>query len=168
MADQALKIRPLAAADWLVVRSIYLDGIASGQATFETKPPTWERWDRVHLPAPRLVAISKEIIVGWAALSSVSVRAVYAGVAEVSVYIASGWHGHGIGRELLETLVNESENNGIWTLQANIFPENVASISLHKSCGFREVGTRARIGKLNGIWRDTILLERRSTKVGCD
>jgi L-amino acid N-acyltransferase YncA len=168
LAEQPFKLRILGAADWLVVRSIYLDGIASGQATFETKPPTWERWDRVHLPAPRLVAISNEIIVGWAALSPVSARSVYAGVAEVSVYIASGWHGHGIGRGLLETLVLESEKQGIWTLQAGIFPENVASISLHKSCGFREVGTRARIGKLNGVWRDTILLERRSKTVGCD
>lgn len=168
MVEQPLKIRPLTAADWLVVRSIYLDGIATGQASFETKAPTWERWDRVHLPAPRLVAFSKEIIVGWAALSPVSTRAVYAGVAEVSVYIARGWHSHGIGRELLETLVNESERNGIWTLQASVFPENTASISLHKSCGFYEVGTRARIGKLNGVWRDTILLERRSKKVGCD
>jgi len=168
LAEQPLKIRPLTATDWLVVSSIYLDGIATGQATFETRAPTWERWDRVHLPAPRLVAISKEIIVGWAALSVVSTRSVYVGVAEVSVYIASGWQSHGIGRELLETLVNESEEKGIWTLQASVFPENGASISLHKSCGFREVGTRARIGKLNGVWRDTILLERRSKKVGCD
>jgi len=168
LAKQALKIRNLAAADWLVVRSIYLDGISTGEATFETTAPTWERWDRVHLPAPRLVAISNENIVGWAALSLVSARSVYGGVAEVSVYISSGWHGHGIGRELLQTLVNESEKNGIWTLQASVFPENVASISLHKSCGFREVGTRAHIGKLNGVWRDTLLLELRSKKVGCD
>ena len=168
MAEQAFKIRPLAAADWLVVRSIYLDGIATGQATFETEAPTWERWHNAHLPCARFVAIANEIIVGWAALSPVSMRSAYSGVAEVSVYIASGWHGHGNGRGLLETLVNESERNGIWTLQASIFPENVASISLHKSCGFREVGTRARIGKLKGVWRDTVLLERRSKIVGCD
>jgi phosphinothricin acetyltransferase len=114
------------------------------------------------------VAISNESIVGWAALSPVSARSVYAGVAEVSVYIAGEWHGKGIGRALLETLVNESERNGIWTLQASIFPENIASISLHKSWGFREVGTRERIGKMKDAWRDTILLERRSKLAGRD
>ena len=168
MAEQALHIRTLAAADWEGVRSIYSDGIATGQATFETEAPTWERWNNAHLPAPRLVAISNESIVGWAALSLVSARPVYAGVAEVSVYIASEWHGHGFGRALLETLVAESERNGIWTLQASIFPENVASISLHQACGFREVGTRARIGKMKDVWRDTLLLERRSGLVGYD
>ena len=150
------------------MRSIYADGIATGQATFETGTPTWERWDQAHLLAPRLVAISKERVVGWAALSPVSARSVYAGVAEVSVYVSSECRGQGIGCALLETLVSESEKHAIWTLQASIFPENVASISLHKSCGFREVGTRARIGKLNGVWRDTILLERRSKLVGSD
>jgi L-amino acid N-acyltransferase YncA len=164
----ALRIRTLATDDWESVRSIYLAGMATGQATFETEAPTWERWDGAHLPAPRFVAIANEGIVGWAALSAVSARSVYAGVAEVSVYVASEWHGQGVGRALLEILVNESEGNGIWTLQASIFPENVASISLHKSCGFREVGTRERIGKMNGVWRDTVLLERRSKLVGCD
>jgi len=166
LARHALQIRTLAAEDWEFVRSIYLAGIATGQATFETKAPTWERWNNAYLPAPRFVAI--ECIVGWAALSPVSARSVYADVAEVSVYIASKWHGQGIGREVLETLVNESERNGIWTLQASIFPENVASISLHKSCGFREVGTRERIGKMKDVWRDMIVLERRSRLVGCD
>ena len=168
MTKYALQIRTLAAADWGLISSIYLAGIATGQATFETEAPTWDRWNEVHLPAPRLVAIANDCIAGWAALSPVSARSVYAGVAEVSVYIASEWHGQGIGRALLETLVNESERNGIWTLQASIFPENVASISLHKSCGFREVGTRERIGKMADVWRDTILLERRSKLVGRD
>lgn len=168
LAKHALRIRPLVAEDWEFVRSIYLAGIATGQATFETEAPTWERWNNAHLPAPRFVAISNECIVGWAALNPVSARSVYAGVAEVSVYIAVEWHGQGIGRALLETLVTESERNGIWTLQASIFPENVASISLHKSRGFREVGTRERIGKMKDVWRDTILLERRSKLVGCD
>jgi L-amino acid N-acyltransferase YncA len=162
------EISTLTAKDWQFVRSIYLAGIATGQATFETEAPTWERWNNAHLPAPRLVAISNESIVGWAALSPVSARSVYAGVAEVSVYIASEWHGKGIGHALLETLVNESERNGIWTLQASIFPENIASISLHKSCGFREVGTRERIGKMKDAWRDTILMERRSKLAGRD
>jgi L-amino acid N-acyltransferase YncA len=168
LAEAVFQIRALADEDWESVRSIYLDGIATGQATFETQAPTWERWNQTHLPAPRLVGISKETIVGWAALSPVSTRPVYAGVAEVSVYVASKWQGLRIGHTLLETLVGESEKNGIWTLQASIFPENVPSLSLHKSCGFRQVGIRLRIGKINGVWRDTILLERRSKVVGCD
>jgi L-amino acid N-acyltransferase YncA len=162
------EIRALAAEDWQFVRSIYLAGIATGQATFETQAPSWERWNSAHLPAPRLVAISSERIVGWSALTPVSTRPVYAGVAEVNVYVAREWHGRGIGRALLEALVNESEKIGIWTLQASIFPENVSSISLHRFCGFREVGTRERIGKMNAVWRDTILLERRSKRVGND
>jgi L-amino acid N-acyltransferase YncA len=168
VAERELQIRPLVETDWESVRSIYLAGIATGLATFETEAPSWERWNNAHLPAPRLAAISSQGMVGWAALSSVSGRAAYAGVAEVSVYIAGERRGQGIGRLLLEGLVNESEQNGIWTLQASIFPENIPSISLHKSCGFREVGKRERIGKLKGVWRDTILLERRSTLVGCD
>ena len=168
MAGAELQIRTLTVEDWESVRSIYIDGMASGQATFETEAPTWQRWNQAHLMAPRLAAISQETIAGWAALSPVSARSVYAGVAEVSVYVASEWQGRGIGRALLERLVSESERNSIWTLQASIFPENVASISLHKACGFREVGTRTRIGKMNGVWRDTILLERRSKLVGCD
>lgn len=162
----AVQIRPLTGEHWEFVSSIYLAGIATGQATFETGAPTWEQWNKAHLPAPRLVAIANEAIVGWAALSSVSIRSVYAGVADVSAYVASGWHGRRIGSLLLETLVQESEQNGIWTLQASVFPENAPSILLHKSCGFREVGTRERIGKLSGVWRDTVLLERRSKLVG--
>ena len=158
----------MAAEDWEPVLSIYLAGIATGQATFETEPPTWTNWNNAHLAAPRLVAISDKTIVGWAALSPVSARHVYAGVAEVSVYVAEEMRGRGIGAMLLEALVKESERNGIWTLQASIFPENAASISLHNSCGFREVGTRQRIAKMKGIWRDTLLFERRSKLVGAD
>jgi phosphinothricin acetyltransferase len=158
----------MAESDWPFVRSIYLDGIATGQATFETEAPSWQGWSERHLPAPRLVAVSNETVAGWAALAPVSSRPVYAGVAEVSVYVSSGWRGQGVGRRLLETLVDESEKQGIWMLQASIFPENRVSISLHQSCGFREVGTRSRIGKMNGVWRDTTLLERRSNLVGRD
>jgi phosphinothricin acetyltransferase len=156
------------ADDWEIVRAIYLVGIATGEATFETAAPSWTQWDTTHLPAPRLIATAEELVLGWAALSPVSLRAVYSGVAEVSVYVATAARGQGVGRALLERLVEESENNGIWTLQASIFPENVASIGVHKSCGFREVGTRERIGKRDGIWRDTRLLERRSQSVGSD
>jgi L-amino acid N-acyltransferase YncA len=168
LAENPFEIRPLTADDWDSVRSIYAAGIASGQATFETEAPTWERWHGNHLPAPRLVAVANESILGWAALTPVSARPVYAGVAEVSVYVAREWQGWGIGRGLLDALVTESEQKGIWTLQASIFPENVASVSLHLACGFREVGRRERIAKMIGLWRDTLLLERRSKLVGND
>jgi phosphinothricin acetyltransferase len=161
-------IRVLAAEDWAFICSIYLAGIATGQATFETQAPTWEEWTNTHLLAPRLVAVKSKTLVGWAALSHVSRRPVYSGVAEVSVYVDAAIRGHGVGSRLLETLVNESEKNGIWTLQASIFPENAASISLHKACGFRRVGTRRRIGRMKGVWRDTVLFERRSQLVGND
>lgn len=163
-----IKIGIPTADDWERVRSIYLDGISTGQATFETRAPSWAEWNSSHLTAPRLVATSGERIVGWAALSPVSSRAVYSGVAEVSVYVGNDWRGKGVGQALLESLVKESETNAIWMLQASIFPENVGSIALHKSCGFREVGKRERIAKMNGVWRDTILLERRSKLVGSD
>ena len=163
-----LQIRTMTAEDWEPVRAIYLAGIATGQATFETEAPTWMTWNNTHLPAPRLVAISSEVLGGWAALAPVSARPVYAGVAEVSVYVAEQMRGTGIGRLLLETLVTRSEENGIWTLQASIFPENAASISLHHSCGFREVGRRQCIAKMRGFWRDTLLFERRSKLVGVD
>jgi phosphinothricin acetyltransferase len=162
-----IQIRPLHFDDWERVRSIYVDGIATGHATFETRAPSWAEWDSAHLPAPRLVATSEKVV-GWAALSPVSSRAVYSGVAEVSVYAGNESRGKGVGRRLLEVLIVESEKEAIWTLQASIFPENVASMALHKSCGFREVGRRERIGSMNGVWRDTILLERRSKLVGCD
>ena len=163
-----IRLRQMTRQDWEAVRGIYLEGIATGQATFETMAPSWEKWDSNHLPFPRLVAIAHgdEKIIGWAALSPVSSRSVYAGVAEVSVYVAQEYRGKGAGKALLEKVIDESELNGIWTLQASIFPENRASITLHKSCGFREVGTRERIAKLEGVWRDTVLLERRSKQVG--
>jgi phosphinothricin acetyltransferase len=158
----------MTAEDWDSVRAIYLAGIATGQATFETAAPTWATWNNAHLRVPRLVAISGEILAGWAALSPVSARAVYTGVAEVSVYVAEAMRGRGIGTLLLKALVQESEKNGIWTLQASIFPENAASISIHSLCGFREVGSRHRIAKMQGVWRDTLLFERRSKLVGTE
>jgi L-amino acid N-acyltransferase YncA len=148
--------------DWEQVRRIYLEGIATGQATFETEAPGLEEWQRAHLPFARLVARDRHIVKGWGALSPVSRRAAYAGVAETSVYVGQDHRGNGIGRSLLEALISESELNGIWTLQAVVFPENEASVTLHRRCGFREVGRRERVGKLQGVWRDTLLLERRS------
>jgi L-amino acid N-acyltransferase YncA len=172
-------IIPMPPALWPAVREIYRDGITSGNATFETDLPDWEKWDSSHRKDCRLVAlkpfdegkaetlIPPELnVLGWAALSQVSMRRVYRGVAEVSVYVAAAARGRGVGKALLSALVQQSEMAGIWTLQAGIFSENVASIALHKSCGFREVGIRQRVGELKGVWRDVLLLERRSTVVG--
>ena len=159
-------LRALSADDWEAVREIYLEGIATGQATFETEAPTWEHWDASHHKFARLTLQVNNEVKGWAALSRVSARQVYAGVAEVSVYVATNTRGQGFGRVLLEALIDEAEQNGIWTLQASIFPENEASIRVHLGCGFRKVGYRERIAKLNGVWRDTVLLERRSSVVG--
>jgi len=163
-----IAIRQMVPEDWESVRSIYLEGLATGDATFETEAPSWGKWDESHLSAPRLVADSsgQAGIVGWAALARVSSRPVYKGIAEVSVYVANNFRGKGIGRALLEQLIARSEQQGIWTLQASVFPENLSSLTLHKNCGFREVGTRYHIGILNGVWRDTVLLERRSEIVG--
>jgi L-amino acid N-acyltransferase YncA len=162
------RIRQMVDEDWQRVREIYLEGISTGNATFETSAPTWEAWNAGHLPFGRLVAQAGDRnVYGWAALSPVSDRCVYAGVAEVSVYVAALARGMGVGRQLLSALIEHSEANGIWTLQAGMFPENVATIALHRSCGFREVGRRERIGKLN-TWRDTLLMERRSACVGID
>ena len=155
-------------ADWDQVRSIYLEGIRTGQATLETEAPDWKRWNASHLPECRLVARACEAIAGWAALSPVSTRRVYRGVAESSVYVAESFRGLGYGRALLEALIACSEQHGIWTLQAGILAENVSSIALHQKCGFREVGRRERIGRLNEEWRDVILLERRSKVVGAE
>jgi len=155
-------IRPLLPADWPMVKAIYESGIATGNATFETSAPSWESWDAAHLPIGRFVAEQNTEICGWAALSAVSKRSVYAGVAEVSVYIAETHRGKRIGLLLLEKLIAESEQAGFWTLQAGIFPENEASLHLHKKVGFRIVGYREKIGQMNGVWRDTVLLERRS------
>jgi phosphinothricin acetyltransferase len=161
-------IEDMSEADWEQVRLIYLEGIATGHATFESEAPTWEKWTQGHLSHSRLVARSADVVKGWAALSPVSSRCVYGGVAETSIYVGSRHRGEGVGRALLEALVHSSECNGIWTLQAGIFPENTSSVALHMRCGFREVGRRERIGKMKTVWRDTLLLERRSKVVGVD
>lgn len=153
---------------WEQVRAIYLEGIETNNATFETDPPPWEQWDSGHLAVGRLVATRGATVLGWAALSGVSSRCVYAGVAEVSVYVGQAFRGQRVGRALLEALIQASEQAGIWTLQAGIFPENQASVVLHQRCGFREVGRRERLGKLHGVWRDVLLMERRSRVVGND
>jgi L-amino acid N-acyltransferase YncA len=152
--------------DWPHICRIYGEGITTGDATFETKTPSWEKWDREHLRDCRLVAGDRQWTLGWAALSAVSKRRVYSGAAEVSIYVAADARGRGIGKTLLLALVEESVRCGIWTLQASIFPENAPSIALHKSCEFREVGRRQRLGKQRDWWRDVLLLERRSRKVG--
>jgi L-amino acid N-acyltransferase YncA len=154
--------------DWEQVRAIYLEGIATGHATFETVAPSREAWDAAHLAGGRLVARRGSVLGGWAALSPVSRRQVYAGVAEVSLYVAATHRGQGVGQVLLTALIAASEEMDIWTLQAGIFPENVASVVLHKRCGFRIVGRRERLGRLHGVWRDVLLLERRSAVVGRD
>jgi L-amino acid N-acyltransferase YncA len=151
---------------WAAVRNIYLQGIATKQATFQTEAPAWEEWDKGHLPNLRYVSLVEDNVTGWAALSAVSGRCVYAGVTEVSVYIHEDFRGTGIGRRLLEKLIKESEKHGIWTLQSGIFPENLQSIALHESLGFRTVGFREKIGKMDGVWRDTVLMERRSKVSG--
>jgi L-amino acid N-acyltransferase YncA len=161
-----LAIEQMRPGDWAQVKAIYLEGIVTGQATFETDAPSRDVWDAAHLRFARLVARDGQTISGWVALSPVSRRQAYAGVAEVSVYVAANRRSAGVGRALLEALIAESERNGIWMLQAVVFPENAATIALHLRCGFREVGRRERIGKLNGEWRDTILLERRSALIG--
>ena len=161
-----IQIDRLNRSDWETVRSIYTQGIATGNATFETRVPNWDEWDTNHLSDPRLVARSKDQVIGWAAVSSVSSRCIYSGVAEVSVYVTAKFRQKGVGKLLLQSLITESEHTGIWTLQAGIFPENTGSLALHKSCGFREIGIMEKIGQDDGIWRDVILLERRSKVVG--
>ena len=163
-----VEIVPMTHEHWPTVQEIYRAGIASGNATFETEVPEWEQWDAKHLEFARLVALVDGEVKGWAALSPVSTRRVYRGVAENSVYVAPDAQGLGLGRLLLDRLINESEINGVWTLQNSIFPENVASLNLHRSFGFREVGRRERIAQLDGVWRDTIFMERRSTVAGTD
>ena len=158
----------LTPADWQQVRSIYLDGIATGQSTFEVEAPPWEQWDAGHHPFGRLVARVDGRVVGWAALSPVSRRQCYAGVAEASVYVAADQRGRGVGRTLLLAVIAEAERHGIWTLQGATFPENAASLRLQQACGFRIVGRRERVARLHGVWRDTVITERRSGVVGCD
>ena len=159
-------IRAMTPADWEAVRAIYVEGIESGQATFEVEAPSWEQWNAAHHPFARLIANLGESIAGWAALSPVSRRRCYAGVAEVSVYVGAAHRGCGVGAALLRAIIAESERYGIWTLQGATFPENAASRRLQAACGFREIGHRERIAQLRGVWRDTILTERRSPIVG--
>lgn len=159
-------VRMMHERDWALVAEIYRQGIAGGNATFETEVPSWEAWDASRLSDHRLVAVSGGGVVGWAALSPVSDRCVYAGVADVSVYVAEAARGAGVGRLLLEELIAGSERDGIWTLQAGMFADNKASIRLHRTCGFRIAGRRERIGQLRGRWRDVLLLERRSAVIG--
>ena len=162
-----MTIQPLEQKHYPSVKEIYEMGIITGNATFETEAPGWEAWDKNHLKTCRIVVVDeKENVTGWAALSPVSERCVYGGVAEVSVYIHPGSQGKGIGKKILEELIRESEKQNLWTLQAGIFPENAASLHLHGQLGFRKVGYREKIGKMKNVWRDTVLLERRSKTVG--
>ncbi len=156
-----LTIAALAPRDWDDVARIYAEGIATRLATFETEVPAWEEWDRAHLPEHRLVAHTGGMCVGWAALAPVSSRCVYAGVAEVSVYVAAAARGRGIGAALLAALVESADAGGLWTLEAGILPENVPSLRVHERAGFRVVGRRERLGRMGGEWRDVLLLERR-------
>jgi phosphinothricin acetyltransferase len=162
-----MDVRPMLPADWTAVAAIYGEGIATGNATFETAVPPWDDWDRAHTEDCRLVAVRGGAVIGWAALSPVSRRHVYRGVGELKIYVAAAARGGGVGRRLLAELVACSERAGYWTLQAGVLPENAASLALHRAAGFREVGRRERIGATAaGVWRDVILLERRSAVVG--
>ena len=162
---QDMAIETLTAGDWPAVSAIYAQGIESRNATFETEIPSWVEWDAAHLAAHRLVARQDDEVVAWAALSPVSERCVYSGVAEDSIYVTRGARGMGIGRTLLAALIERAEAAGIWTIQTGIFPENPASVKLHLACGFHVVGVRERIGQLDGVWRDVIFLERRSKEI---
>ena len=162
-----VRIEPLEARHWPAVRRIFQQGIDTGLATFETEVPEWDAWERRFLPQPRLLAVADDgRVLGWAALSAVSARTAYRGVAEVSVYVAAEARRAGVGRALLDALIDAAEACGMWTLQATIFPENDVSVRLHERAGFRRVGRRCRIAELHGRWRDTVLLERRSASVG--
>ncbi len=164
-----ISIEKLQPAHWPDVRHIYLEGIATGQATFQTDAPLWEDWDKSHLPHLRYVAITGNgHVAGWTALSAVSSRCVYAGVAEVSIYVGEAFRGQKVGQTLLQYLIAESEEADLWTLQASIFPENEASVKLHEKLGFRIIGYRERVAKQYGIWRNVYLLERRSKIIGID
>jgi len=163
-----LTIEDMTEADWPAVRAIYEEGIATGLGTFETSAPSWDDWNAARLPHSRLVVRDHGSVIAWAALSPVSRRACYAGVAEVGIYVAAAARGKGVGRRLLDALVASSEAHGIWMLQGATFADNIASIRVQQRCGFRLVGRRERIGKRDGVWHDTVLLERRSGKVGID
>lgn len=161
-----MKIEKLQPIHYPSVKTIYKEGIDTGNATFQSEAPLWEEWDQNHVVHSRLVAIENDEVVGWAALTPVSGRCVYAGVAEVSVYVAAQARGKGVGKLLLEKLIEESEHNNIWTLQSGVFPENIASLKVHEQTGFRQIGLREKIGKMKGTWRDIVLLERRSKVTG--
>lgn len=165
-AVEPVCISPMTPADWPAVRAIYEEGVATGNSTFETSAPEWPAWDAAHRPDCRLVARQDGRVVGWTALTPISSRLAYAGVAEDSIYVAAAARGRGVGRTLLMALVGASEAAGIWTLQAGIFPENAASLALHRACGFQVVGRRRHISCHQGVWRDFMLLERRSALVG--
>ena len=160
--------RPIETDDWEIVAEIYKQGIETNNATFQQVIPTWDEWNKGHLRNCRIIALVDQKIVGWAALTPISGRCVYAGVAEVSVYVANNFRGQSIGKMLLNKLIIESEKGNFWTLQAGIFPENIPSLTIHEKLGFRKVGYRENIGKLNGKWRDTVLMERRSKNIGLD
>jgi phosphinothricin acetyltransferase len=160
-----MEVRDLQAGDWPEAARIYAEGIATGNATFETEVPSWEQWEHSHLPEHRLVAEEDGRVVGWIGLAPVSARPCYAGVAEISVYVTESVRGQGVGSKLLAAVVESSERSGIWTLQTSVFPENEPSLALLRRFGFRTVGTRERIGRLHGVWRDTVLVERRSEVV---
>ena len=169
MTDATVTFRPLEAADWPAMVRIYLEGIESGNATFETEAPEWEQWDAARSPDCRIVAEAGGEVVGFAALSPVSGRCVYGGVRETMIYVAASKRGRGVGGALLERLVRESEERGVWTLQAGIFPENRASIRIFEKAGFKLLGTHERLGRFHdGRWRDVVLMERRSGVVGVD
>ena len=162
-----VQIKPLLASHWDDVKAIYESGIATGNATFElSAPSSWDFWDKTHVQHSRFVALADDNVVGWAALSPTSARECYKGVCEVSVYIEDKRRGKGIGSLLMNSLIESSEANGIWSLYVSMFPENRSSVALHKKFGFREIGCREKIAQLNGTWRDTLLLERRSKIVG--
>ncbi|WP_182046690.1 GNAT family N-acetyltransferase [Curtobacterium sp. ME26] len=172
MTDPTVLVRPMAAADWPDVEAIYREGIATGNATFEAAPPTWEAFDAGKLPEHRFVAADGDAVLGWVAVSPISARPVYRGVVEHSVYVAAAARGRGVGHLLLDALIASTEAAGIWTIQSGIFPENATSRALHARHGFRELGTRERVGLMTfgpwaGQWRDNVLVERRSPRVGC-
>jgi phosphinothricin acetyltransferase len=160
-----VEIEPLVPEHWPEVARIYAEGISTGTATFETEVPSWEHWDAAHLGRHRFAAVVDDVVVGFAAVSSVSDRCVYGGVVENTVYVAESEQGHGVGRLLLERLIESTEQDGIWTIQSGIFPENEASLRLHERVGFRVVGRRSRLGQLHGVWRDVLLVERRSEAI---
>ncbi len=161
-----MKFEVITEENYPAVSKIYAEGIRTGIATFETSAPTWDAWDKDHLEFARIILFDGKDAVGWASLAGVSSRCVYGGVAEVSIYVGSDSRGRGVGSKLLTELIRRSEENGIWSLQAGIMPENVGSINLHLKCGFRKIGIKEKIAKLNGEWHDNLLMERRSKKVG--